>query len=182
VQEALASHLMRLCKGFQLNRQNSYRLSFFADYFYGTSGPSNLYYASSVRIIDTVEKYQTKALHNEWSSGFRVGAEYTFPSKDWDTDLQWFSFRNRASDSVTGDRFIPTYPCRQTSGGSYGTKSQGFWKLTLDQLDLTFGKTFFITKHYSVRPNMGMRALWLDEKYKIIGTNATQLITTFIKI
>lgn len=133
------------------------------------------------------KKYQPE---REWDPGFRVGLGRTLGHDGWDLYANYTWFYNDADGSnknskalpgVVENSFIETWalPAAITPylvGAFRGGLSsvQATWNLHFNVVDLELGRNFFISNSLKLRPNFGLKAAWLDQKYKLIANAAFQ--------
>jgi hypothetical protein len=121
-----------------------------------------------------------KTVDFEWDWGFRVSGGYNLPYDGWDASVIWTHLENHASDSSkahldASGNGIGERPYLQAAWGIDNTsppdgriaKASAHWNVHLDQVDLGLGREFIISKYLTVRPKGGLRADWIDQKYKI---------------
>jgi len=120
-----------------------------------------------------------KAFGVSWDPGFRVGIGYNWRCDGWDTYLNWTSFCNSRSDSVSvaslDDGFIVSpwaYSLYGIDGDSIilstpWTSVKGKWSLNFNQIDLELGRKYWLSKCFSLRPYAGLRGQWLETTLKV---------------
>ena len=116
----------------------------------------------------------------DWDSGFRVGLGYGFPEDKWGLSLTWTHYRTDACFDASG---FGTY----SSGSSLQTNvkvplpgflDSGFvsflvgaqdanvvskWNFQFNQVDLDFFRDFYVGCSLSIKPYVGLRALFLKQ-------------------
>ena len=60
------------------------------------------------------------------------------------------------------------------SGATY---ARGIWNMRLNLLDLELARSFWVGKHFSLRPFFGARGAWIDQSFKIHYDLTTTPIT-----
>lgn len=105
----------------------------------------------------------------DWNVGFRVGVGYNLPHDGWDMSLSWLRFHGYGHKRIhagSGEVIFPrfTHPAQPVAGGNTCTKSHSHWKVFLNQLDLDFGREFFVSKWLTLRPHFGLRSDWVQQK------------------
>ena len=88
---------------------------------------------------------------SKWNAGFRVGAGVT--SNCYDVELNWTHFDGRAKFSE-GAQF-------------------GHWKIKYDVVDLTLGRSFYMTSCFYLKPFIGLRGAQIHQRLK------SHLVTLF---
>jgi hypothetical protein len=125
-------------------------------------------------------------------SGYRLGAGWTMPHDHWDVYSTYTRYHMHDHDSVNIGAQDPdivagantTDPVAVTTPGQYiypfwiaklfinnlpatVNSASARWKLHLDMVDAELGKQFSISKWLAFRPHVGIRAAWIDQKYRI---------------
>jgi hypothetical protein len=97
----------------------------------------------------------------KWSWGFRVGIGANTDYDQWDTNVYYTWFRTRNSNSVgtTGT---------QIGSDLFGLASpftQGsiHWKISYQMIDWELGRAFYVSKHLSLRPHIGIKGGWINQ-------------------
>ena len=110
-----------------------------------------------------------KNLHFDWDSGFRIGLGYNLPHDGWDVVAGWTWFQTNASGHVNkGNGAVLSanpYDLAELSIDGY-TSSSSHLNLKLNMIDLDLGREFFVSKWMTLRPFMGLRTGWINQKLK----------------
>ncbi len=123
-------------------------------------------------------KYQE--LKFKWDWGYRVGVGYNLPHDKWDLLLNWTHVCTTAKRTDV-QNFVPTgasgtllYPVwvDGTVLSNFDTTavilaSAARWRLHLNLLDFEIGRQFFVSKWLTLRPHLGLRSAWINQKYQI---------------
>ena len=136
------------------------------------NGTSN--FSSSSTAYSNVEK----DVDYDWHSGFRIGLDAGVPCNEWRVGLEWTHFLNHNNgngvaasvNGYTGLTFIrdPAYAYPTLGSiGSNGVSSTAFgrWRVELNEVDLVFGRQFYVGHQVTLRPYGGLRALFLRQRY-----------------
>lgn len=127
----------------------------------------------------------------QYKPGFKVGAGLKFKYDGWDFFAEYTWWQNSKSDSKTSvnrgsngrsyaltDMFCPSAaiangvfpPTIYTQPGSglispdvY--KADAEWLLQFNALDLELGRNFWISKKLTLRPYIGMKFSWIEQKF-----------------
>jgi hypothetical protein len=110
----------------------------------------------------------------DWSPGFRVGFGGNMSYDEWDIFLNWTWFKSHARDSSHASKrgvllVLWGHPdvdsgANSANGAVY---AKGLWNMRLNTLDLELARSFWVGKHFSLRPFFGARAAWIDQDFKI---------------
>ncbi len=120
----------------------------------------------------------------KWAPGVRLGFGYNTCYDGWDLALIWTHFNSRNKKSSNGNDcdccpcapgvFQPEYFPKDYLGTGantsplYVTEAESKrWKLQLNMLDLELGREFYVSKWMTVRPHVGVRGGWINQKFKV---------------
>ncbi len=109
----------------------------------------------------------SREIHFDFQSGFRVGIGTHLPDFDgWTIDTNYTNFRPKGSKSVHHS----AYPLFLFRGGEFGpcnvTDAHGRWKIDFQNLDVEFGKSYYLTKTLVFSPFFGFKGAWIDQHAK----------------
>lgn len=125
-----------------------------------------------------------KHFSGKWGVGVRLGLGYNMGHDGWDIGLYWTHYnRSTGQHKESGDCCAPC-PCPSFFQPVYFPKDYAYsplstpnifvteaegkkWKLSLNILDLELGREFFVSKWMTVRPHIGLRSAWIQQKFKI---------------
>ncbi|MBS0620553.1 MAG: hypothetical protein JSS61_03735 [Verrucomicrobia bacterium] len=110
-----------------------------------------------------------------WNWGFRVGAGYNTPYDGWDINSSWTHIRNNAHGTrrAGDDLLVPVWTTVGHLFPGSPTRAHCHWLATLNQFDLDLGREFFVGRHITLRPHMGLRTTWIAQEDKITYSSAT---------
>lgn len=102
----------------------------------------------------------------DWDFGFQVGAGYNFEHDAWDAILNFTWFQTKASDHAHGHNMIPQKGFPFTVNA---TEISALWRVHYYLLDLELGRSFYVSKFFSLRPQLGVEGAWITQRrhYKI---------------
>ncbi len=109
-----------------------------------------------------------KNLHFDWDSGFRVGLGYNLPHDGWDLVAGWTWFQNTAkghTSSGSGAVFSANPYDLAEQSVDYFSSSYAHLNLKLNMIDLDLGREFFVSKWMTIRPFMGLRTTWVNQRF-----------------
>ena len=112
----------------------------------------------------------------KYEPGFKVGAGLKFKYDGWDLYSQytWFRMNKHGSKSsvarnadgnsnVMGNIAIPSLNSFSYNLG----QANASWSLHFNVLDVELGRNFWISKHLTLRPFVGMKFSWNDQKFNV---------------
>lgn len=146
-----------------------------ADWLYWKQEQSNMEFAlltdttGSTLELDSFRGDFIQPKH-EFHNGFRVWAGYALPCNGWDVTVSYFNLptnvkRATAIASEAQTIFVnPTlFPINDFDGfSSLALK----WNTNLQNIDVDIARTICFGECFSLRPHVGFRALWMDQKYR----------------
>ncbi len=110
-----------------------------------------------------------------WDPGFRVGIGYNFDYDEWDAEVYytWYFtsqsqsasspfFQNGASDGYSLTAVIPLHTDINTS-----TQANINWGIHYSVIDGELGRNFFISRHLALRPHIGLKTGWINQKVNV---------------
>lgn len=104
----------------------------------------------------------------EWDWGFRLGlGRYIGCERRWDINLDYTRFHDHDTESTheSNDSIIFSNGIESNIEGVSHAKFDG--ALDYDALDLMLGKSMFLSKMITVHPKIGLKAAWLDQRYRL---------------
>jgi hypothetical protein len=120
--------------------------------------------------------------HFDWSVGYRLHSGYLFAANHWDVEGIWTHFSSHISQkrSAGDDPFIGMFPIWSFAddilAGDYVFTSDLKWKLTINILDLQFGRYFNPSSWFNIKPFLGLRSLWLQQHGNVVYQGGIFLI------
>ena len=109
----------------------------------------------------------------EYKPGFSVGLGYKFGCDQWDLYGNYTRFHS------TVDNFIQAIPGSEILYATWLTFASpvllsdvfqsvsSAWTIDLDFVDAELGRNFFLGRCLTFRPSLGLRALWITQKYDL---------------
>lgn len=136
--------------------------------------PTSTTGVKDIQELNNLNDAKYESLDFEWDFGFKVGLAYCSPCDGWDFGILWTRFRGEADDhsktKVDGKRtLLPLWAGFAPAQGNllYATDIEAHWKLKLDLIDIELGRSFWTSKYLSIRPHVGIRIAFIDQKYDI---------------
>lgn len=113
---------------------------------------------------------RVRNLHFDWDWGFRLGAGLNWDYDGWDTRLVWTRWHTSAHKHLVAGQNQSIYPEWLNPNeflAATAANATGNWKLHLNMLDLENGREFFVSKYLTIRPHVGLRSAWINQKFNV---------------
>jgi hypothetical protein len=121
----------------------------------------------------SVSKGNSRSLNFEFEPGFRIGIGKTFPTDRWDLSLNytWLANDTRHNSLTAGPGAGMISMLNVTfNNGSVGlmnlSEASSTWKQNFNMIDLDLGRAFFISSHLILRPHVGLKTAWIQNRAK----------------
>jgi hypothetical protein len=156
-----------------------------------SSGPyakgSFLYWKSQLEKEDIAEEIVFKGTDDfvaiketevnfKYSPGLKLGIGYNFKRDYWDVFLNWTLLNsNKSHKSLVSSTQVVNNPNSTIvflpfggiiTGLLVGGSVHSHWSLHFTTLDCELGRNFFISRYISLRPFIGLKADWINWKFK----------------
>jgi hypothetical protein len=165
----------------------------FGDFLYWTAYEDNLEYALVTTLTldsngNDIVATKPAHLHFKWDPGFRIGTGFVFDDGQFDSIATWTHFHTTAS----GSKSFPTpnlanLPSPVNSllplwfdfdtGNFASSQASAHWNLTLNTVDLDFGRNIFVMSSFMFKPFAGLRGAWISQDYGAKYTGAFSALT-----
>ncbi|MCH9630953.1 MAG: hypothetical protein S4CHLAM37_09640 [Chlamydiia bacterium] len=167
-------------------------LFLFADYLYWTAREDGLgYIQSGVTITDDRDVYvrdstalapvltqgKTHYVSPKFDSGFKGGLGFDMGHDGWDLMATYTWFRTKQNGKATNDpntlgkKLVPIWSFSQASrlqNVSFSfANNKASWTYRLNNIDLSIGRSFFVSPYLILRPHVGLKGTWQKQKYNI---------------
>jgi len=143
----------------------------FADALYWHADVDNADWAfkNTNAAVSTPVAGPNHSVNFKWAWGFRAGIGANMDYDQWDTNIYYTWFRTTNSNAVG------------TKGAQIGSDLFGLatpftqgkinWKISFQMIDWELGRPFFVSKHLSLRPHIGIKGGWINQH---VNENFTQ--------
>lgn len=118
---------------------------------------------------DNFEQTSYKTITFNWDSGFRVGVGYNMHHDDWDTQIAYTWFQAQARDHASGAVTSAFLAARLSLLEPFQTGKISF-NLHYNMFDWDLGRSFFVSESLSLRPFIGAKAGWINQKIHAVWT------------
>jgi hypothetical protein len=106
--------------------------------------------------------------NSKWSNGFRVSLGYEMPCECWDINLCYTYLPSRRS-LVNFNGIGEDLSLNFSDDSAFATFASK-WHLNFNNVDLDIGRLISFGECLKLRPHVGIRATWFDQKYSLFGT------------
>ncbi len=105
----------------------------------------------------------------KYQNGFRVGIEYELPGDEWQFGVVYTYIPGHGAIHRHAENTLQTFADTTGTASSLHAK----WNLNLSYLDVDLARSIACGECFSLRPHIGFRAAWIDQKY-----HSTALLTS----
>lgn len=124
---------------------------------------------NNTAFINSSGENKVRNIDFDWDFGFRLTGGMNFCYDGWDSALTWTRWHTDGSRHFSAGQNEAIYPSQghpKEILGATATKSSGHWRLHFNQLDWELGREFYVSKHLTLRPLIGLRSAWIDQKFR----------------
>jgi hypothetical protein len=115
----------------------------------------------------------------KYESGYRVNLGYELPGDAWDMNVCYTYIPSHATRSfAAGDTGALFFQAAELGGATGLSAFSHKWDFTGNNIDFDIGRTVCFGETLNVRPHIGVRAAWWDQKFHSFGVNTTADITS----
>lgn len=102
---------------------------------------------------------KAKQFNFNWEPGFKVGAGYVFEHDACDAYIEYTYFKTHARNSTSANFLFPLVG----NEGFTFNRSKAHWNVHFQNIDVVVGKSFFVSRFFSLRPFGGLATSWMDQ-------------------
>ena len=170
------------------------KVSVGADWLYWQTEQSNMeffYVNDTVGTTDAFvsNDYSAIDLNRNFESGFRVNVGYELPSNGWQFNVVYTNMPAHATassgtlestQSIFASSLLPSDSTTVPTVALSPTAVRAKWDTNINNIDADVGYTLAFGECFRLRPHVGFRATWLDQKYSYnLDNEAAQTATQF---
>jgi hypothetical protein len=115
-----------------------------------------------------------------WDWGVRVGASKKYDKDGWEGNALYTYFSTHDSNSVSKPFATVDDLTGGTASGSTSAKYNG--EIHYNAVDLNLGRQTFVSKQLCFYPSAGLKAVWIDQTYRLSTVNKIDASTTSIPV
>lgn len=104
-----------------------------------------------------------KTFSFNWAPGFRIGLGYNMEHDEWDTQVSYTWFQSEASGQASGQVTSASLAARLSLLEPFA-EGKASLNLHYNMFDWTLGRSSFLSKSLIVRPSIGLRGGWINQK------------------
>lgn len=120
---------------------------------------------------------RARGIHTDpkWKNGFRIHLGYELPCDSWDVNLSYtyMPSREKIVNFTAGPTESFVSPFINSDFDFFASK----WNLSWNTVDLDIGRTICFGDCLKLRPHVGFRATWIDQKFRSFGAANVAVIT-----
>ncbi len=137
-------------------------------------------------------------LESKWDAGVRAGLGMNSDCDGWDLYLNWTYIDNHKSGSKSAPTFTTTTdftanglvngvndpwasPIDPADGVSFvqvaAPQISAKWSVIFNQIDLEFGKKYWVSKCFTLRPYTGVRGAWTHTNFHVEADNPSVFVS-----
>ncbi|MCX6987007.1 MAG: Lpg1974 family pore-forming outer membrane protein [Chlamydiae bacterium] len=119
-----------------------------------------------------------KQVDRKWEPGFKLGAGLEFEHDGWDLFAQWTWLnpitdnKSSASENLDNENyFVLPYDSKGIRNKAVGIAGisliteEASWTLHYNVIDLELGRNFFLSRYMTLRPHIGLKTAWINQKF-----------------
>ncbi|MEI6242971.1 MAG: Lpg1974 family pore-forming outer membrane protein [Chlamydiota bacterium] len=105
----------------------------------------------------------------KWGYGFRVGLGYNLIYDQWDTSLSWTSFHSNTRHTLSAKPSTVIQPefFAAWLSGNWSESISAKWGIFFNMLDWELGRSYWISKDFSLRPFLGIKGGWIHQSIHV---------------
>lgn len=108
------------------------------------------------------ESQRIEQPHFRFRPGFKVGLGYNLPYDGWDLYVNWTWLHSKKTTRTgSSDGIINAF--ENLTSGATATEAQARFKFKYNTVDLEFGRSLFLSRKLSIRPQVGLRGACIDQ-------------------
>lgn len=152
--------------------KDSYNLWVDVEALYWHSNMDCLDYGITSKSSTSIDDGHVKQPDFQWDWGFRFGMGYKLPHDRWELFGRYTYVHGKAHGHA-GDSDRVVFPSWATNFGTapispfFAASARVHWQVNLNMGDIELGRTCNVGRWLTIRPFMGVRALFIDQNYKV---------------
>lgn len=108
----------------------------------------------------------------KYDPGFRIGLATICPCDCWDLAVNWTHFHSKSNvnGAFSGDNFADQetiFVSTWQRENALPDFAHGKWTLDLDYVDLEFGRKYYVSSCFILRPHFGLRGARVDQGFRV---------------
>lgn len=109
--------------------------------------------------------FKLKDLNYQFSPGFKLGIGAKPPFDGWDLYLNWTHLHNHSKSTFTSSShdLVDIEQVGEQELIFVSNKAQNSYRLMFNSLDFTWGRRYFVSETWLVRPSFGVKTAWLHQ-------------------
>lgn len=163
-------------------------VNFYGDFLLWKPSLDGVAWATTAVLVPSVaggtiyDRYKTRSVHFDYAPGFEIGAGVGIPFDHWDISFRWQRLFTTGEDhakgalvAAVGERNIFDIIGTLAPLFSPPNEASAHTRLHLNVLDGVLGRSFLWSRYFSFRAFAGVRAVWLNLRWKLSYTMPIQV-------
>lgn len=155
--------------------ENGWNIFLDTQFLWWIAKGDGLYYAQAGANPPLFDGHLHK-VKSHFRPGFRLALGGNMEYDEWDILLSWTWFQSNARDHANGS-LLPLWATPGVFGPLNASSAKAHWWLHYNILDVEMGRSFWVGRHFSLRPFLGIRGGWIDQhltvRYDYVTTPET---------
>lgn len=135
----------------------------------------------SISEIKPVVGSLTRKANFDWKWGYRIAGAYYLPHDDWDIDVQFTHYETTATDSTVTENALGVL-ISPAIAGIFAFQAQIDWHIKYSTIDLDIGRNFFLNPYLSIRPHIGIRGAWINQRMSAFIEQISDLVPVEVQL
>lgn len=127
--------------------------------------------------ITTSSMTRPQFVEFKYEPGFRFGLGSDLPYDGWDLSFYWTYYYSHPSTSVTttrdAERLITLFAAGNGNGPEFCSFARGEWRIRHNIFDLILGRSLYLSRNLSIKPQFGLKGTTLDQKGNFLYRGVT---------
>jgi len=135
-------------------------------------------WSSTVTTSDSSHTFSASNVEFDWNAGFRIGFAHEPDKRSWDAKLYWTYFRSSENTAIPSGKhaIAPEFFSGFVSGDAGIFDGAALdWGLNFNTIDFELGRTIAIDESVLIRPSLGLKAAFINQKIQANWTSTLGL-------
>jgi hypothetical protein len=152
----------------RIDVQGSWDIFFFGNFLYWQAREEGLEFCTVVDNQNASPPTVLVTPNFKYKPGFQAGIGYQSKHDHWDLKAFYTWYQSTTKKTVSGNDY--TINPKWTPDNTQSSTIQGRWRLSLQMIDVQWGRDFYVGHSLSLRPFIGPSVMWLLQKFQMRST------------